>query len=63
MIIAACSKISIATLKKESDPKKRIDRRLDIGRSRHSQPETDLAALKKENRGYRCISVNDRKGL
>src|SRR5438309_5836773 len=48
MIIPASCKISIATLKKESDPKKRIDRRLDIGRLRHSQPETDLAALKKE---------------
>src|SRR5213078_655574 len=48
MIIPACFKISIATLKKEPDPNKRIGRRLDIGRLRHSRPETDLATLKKE---------------
>src|SRR5438477_332377 len=49
MIIPASCKIPVlGTLKKESDPKKRIGRRLDIGRLRDSQPETDLAALKKE---------------
>ena len=46
MIIPACFKIPIATLKKESDQE---ERGLDIGRLRHSRVETDLAALKKEN--------------
>jgi hypothetical protein len=48
MIIATWSKIPLATQKREPDPKKRIGRGLDIGRLRHSQPETDLVALKKE---------------
>src|SRR5437899_65495 len=48
MIIPAYSKIPIATVKKECDARKRRGRGLDIGRLRHSQPETDLAALKKE---------------
>ena len=48
MIIPACSEIPIAALKKESDPKKRLGRGLDIGRLRHSRSETNLAALKKK---------------
>jgi len=50
MIIAPSSKIPVEVdgLKKESDLKKRIGRRLDIGRLRDSQSETNLATLKKE---------------
>ena|SRR5438477_269147 len=48
MTIPACSKIPIAALKKESDPKKRMGRRLDIGRLRHPRPETSIDTLKKE---------------
>ena len=48
MINAPLSKIPIATRKKESDPKKWMGRGLDIGRLRHSRPETDLDTLKKE---------------
>src|SRR6266567_4515476 len=56
MIIPASCKIpTLGTLKKESDPKKRINGRLDIGRLTHSQPETDLATLKKEIRPRRAM--------
>ena len=48
MIIPNCSEIPIATREKESDPKKRIGRGIDIGRLRGSRPETILDTLKKE---------------
>jgi hypothetical protein len=47
-MIAALSKIPTVTLKKKSDPKKRIGRGIDIGRLRHLRSETNLAALKKK---------------